>query len=156
MALYSNPYYHVAIPIVLAVAMNAWIYSIGLNKYSDREKPNPLIPPGYIIATIWTVLFGLMGYTHYLLGNPYSLASMSIVVLITFSILYPVFTGLRKKSGLLLNLVALILSFTSAILVYKESVYAFYWLIPLLAWTIYVNAAFVIECSDTAVPLRRK
>jgi len=49
----------------------------------------------------------------------------------------------------LLNLVALVLSFSVSLLVIQESVYAFYWLIPLLAWTIYVNAAFVITCANT-------
>ena len=143
----SNPLYHVSIPILLAVAMNGWIYSVGLNKYSKTEKQSPLIPPGYIIAIIWTLLFGLMGYTHYLLGNANSVASWSLVGLVGFCLLYPLITGLRVKSGLLMNLAALVLSFVVALLVIKESVYAFYWLIPLLAWTIYVNAVFVIECS---------
>jgi tryptophan-rich sensory protein len=143
----SNPLYHVSIPILLAVTMNGWIYSVGLNKYSKNERQSPLIPPGYVIAVIWTVLFGLMGYTHYLLGNANSRASWSLVGLIGFCLLYPIITGLRVKSGLLMNLVSLVLSFVVALLVIKESVYAFYWLIPLLAWTIYVNAVFVIECS---------
>jgi tryptophan-rich sensory protein len=135
--------------------MNGWIYSIGLNKYPKSERPNPLIPPGYVIAVIWTVLFGLMGYTHFLLKNANSLASWGIVVLIVFCLLYPLITGLRVKSGLLMNLASLILSFGVALLVIQESVYAFYWLIPLLAWTIYVNAAFVIECSGQMIPLKR-
>jgi tryptophan-rich sensory protein len=144
----SNPYYHVLIPILLAVAMNGWIYAIGLNKYSNRDRANPFIPPGYIIAVIWTVLFGLMGYTHFLLHNPNSVASWSLVGLIAFCLAYPLITGLRVKSGLLLNLVALVLSFVVSMLVLKESVYAFYWLVPLLLWTVYVNAAFVIQCSN--------
>lgn len=143
----SNPVYHVSVPILLAVLTNGWIYSIGLNKYPKSERRNPLIPPGYVIAVIWTILFGLMGYTHYLLGNSNSVASWALVGLLGFCLLYPFITGLRVKSGLLLNLVSLVLSFVVALLVIKESVYAFYWLIPLLLWTIYVNAAFVIECA---------
>ena len=141
-------YYHVFVPIFLALAMNGWIYAIGLNKYSQRDTENPLIPSGYIIAIIWTILFGLMGYTHYLLHNANSVASWSLVGLIGFCLAYPLITGLQVKSGLLLNLAALVLSFVVSMLVLKESVYAFYWLIPLLVWTIYVNAAFVIQCSN--------
>jgi tryptophan-rich sensory protein len=151
----SNPVYHVLVPILLTFAMNGWIYSIGLNKYPKSERRNPLIPPGYVIAVIWTILFGLMGYTHYLLGNFRSVASWSLVGLLGFCLAYPLITGLRVKSGLLLNLVALVLSFIVALLVIQESVYAFYWLIPLLAWTIYVNAAFVIQCSGQMPPLKR-
>lgn len=143
----SNPAYHVLVPILLAVVMNGWIYSVGLNKYSKSERKNPLIPPGYVIAVIWTFLFGLMGYTHYLLGNFRSVASWALVGLIGFCLSYPLITGLRANSGLLMNLAALVLSFIVALLVIQESVYAFYWLIPLLAWTIYVNAVFVIECA---------
>jgi tryptophan-rich sensory protein len=144
----SNPLVHVLIPIVLAFAMNGWIYYVGLNKYSKSERSNPYIPPGYVIAVIWTLLFGLMGYTHYLLGNANSAASLAIVALIAFCLAYPLLTGLREKSGLLLNLMALVLSFSVSLLVIQESVYAFYWLIPLLLWTIYVNAAFVITCAS--------
>jgi tryptophan-rich sensory protein len=143
----SNPAYHVLVPILLAVVMNGWIYSVGLNKYSKSERKSPLIPPGYVIAVIWTLLFGLMGYTHYLLGNFRSVASLALVGLIGFCLAYPLITGLRVNSGLLMNLAALVLSFIVALLVIQESVYAFYWLIPLLAWTIYVNAVFVIECA---------
>jgi tryptophan-rich sensory protein len=143
-------FYHIFIPVISAIIMNGIIYTFGINKYTSKDKINPYIPPGYIIGIIWTVIFGLLGYAHYLLyklKNEISLASLSIVFLIIFCILYPFITGLKPKNGLLLNLITLILAFIVSIIVILESKYIFIYLIPLLIWASYVNIAFVIECS---------
>ena len=142
-------FYNIFIPIIAAIMMNGIIYTFGLNKQS--MKTNPLIPPGYIIGTIWIIILGLLGYVHYLiykLNNKITFTSLFIIFIILFCILYPIITGLKEKSGLLLNLITLILSFVLGLLVIIQSKYIFIYIIPFILWSIYVNAAFVIQCSE--------
>jgi len=140
--------YNILIPIIAAITMNGIIYTFGLNKQS--MKTNPLIPPGYVIGTIWIIILGLLGYVHYLiyrLNNKITFTSLFIIFIILFCISYPIITGLKEKSGLLLNLITLILSFVLGLLVIIQSKYIFIYIIPFILWSIYVNAAFVIQCS---------
>jgi len=141
--------YNILIPIIAAITMNGIIYTFGLNKQS--MKTNPLIPPGYVIGTIWIIILGLLGYVHYLiykLNNKITFTSLFIIFIILFCISYPIITGLKEKSGLLLNLITLILSFILGLLVIIQSKYIFIYIIPFILWSIYVNAAFVIQCSE--------
>jgi tryptophan-rich sensory protein len=142
---------HIFVPVVLAGISNGIIYGLGITQNKYQDKKNPYLPPGYVIGTIWMVLFGLLGYAHYLLysvNQRPTRASLSIVGLFLFCLAYPVFTGLRVKSGLLLNLVTLILAFVVSMLVLVESVSVVKWFIPLIAWATFVNVVFVVECSN--------
>jgi len=149
-----GPFYHILVPVLAAIIMNGIIYTFGMNKYSDKtekSKINPYIPPGYVIGTIWVIILGLLGYLHYLIYKKYesiTFTSLLIVFVILFCISYPLITGLRVKSGLLLNLITLILAFILALFVITESKYMFIYLIPLLVWASYVNIAFTIQCSE--------
>lgn len=148
------PLYHILVPVLAAIIMNGIIYTFGINKYSEKtekSKINPYIPPGYVIGTIWVIILGLLGYLHYLVYKKYeaiTFTSLLIVFVILFCISYPVITGLKVKSGLLLNLITLILAFILALFVITESKYMFIYLIPLLVWASYVNIAFTIQCSE--------
>lgn len=135
---------HVLAPILAATLMNGFIYGSRIRK--STSPMNAGIPPGYIVGAIWTLLFGLLGYTHYLLPDG-SNASWSIVGFIVFSLLYPLFTGLEVRRGLSWNLAALVFAFVVAILVAMESPKLLYYVMPLLAWVIYVNAVFVVDCA---------
>ena len=141
--------YSLLIPIIAAIFMNGIIYTFGINK--QLIKKNPLIPKGYIIGSIWIIILGLLGYVHYLLykiKNKITFTSLFTIFVILFCILYPLITGLKEKSGLLLNLITLILAFILGILVIIESKYIFIFILPLIIWTSYVNFAYVIECSN--------
>lgn len=146
-----GPLYHILVPVLAAIIMNGIIYTFGINKYSEKNKINPYIPPGYVIGTIWVIILGLLGYLHYLIYKKYeaiTFTSLLILFVILFCISYPLITGLRVKSGLLLNLITLILAFILALFVITESKYMFIYLIPLLVWASYVNIAFTIQCSE--------
>jgi tryptophan-rich sensory protein len=146
-----GPLYHILVPVLAAIIMNGIIYTFGINKYSEKNKINPYIPPGYVIGTIWVIILGLLGYLHYLIYKKYeaiTFTSLLIVFVILFCISYPLITGLKVKSGLLLNLITLILAFILALFVITESKYMFIYLIPLLVWASYVNIAFTIQCAE--------
>ena len=151
MIMLNKPFIHIFFPIMLAIIVNSIIYSFGINNQVEKSKEyNKLLPPGYIIGFIWIIIFGLLGYAHYLiymLKNGVSFASLSIVFMLLFSISYPFLTGLKFKSGLILNLITLILSFILGIIIIIESKYIFLYIIPLLLWASYVNIVDTIYCS---------
>jgi len=148
--------YHILIPILLALFMNGFIYMFQINKIENIDKKGDIykkmLPPGYIIGIIWVIIFGLLGYTHYLIleqnNNKITITSLFIVFVIIYSLAYPLLTNLRVKSGLLLNLIALILAFILGILIIKQSMYAFLFVIPLIIWASYVNIVDTIQCSE--------
>ena len=150
----NNPLYHVLIPVLLALSMNSFIYLFGINKKDEQKQNNQyfkLLPPGYVIGIVWTIIFGLLGYAHYLmykLKDRISIGSVSIVLVIIFCLLYPVITLLKFKYGLLLNLITLIISFVLGIIIILESKYIFLYIIPFIVWASYVNIVDTLICSD--------
>jgi tryptophan-rich sensory protein len=153
----EKPIYHILIPILLAIFMNGIIYTFKINNNSIKENDpkyslyKKMLPSGYIIGIIWTIIFGLLGYSHYLLhniNNKITFSSMYVLFLILYCLFYPIITGLNVKSGLLLNLITLILSFILGLIVINQSKYIFIYIIPLIIWTSYVNIVDVIQCSN--------
>jgi len=138
----QSPYFHIFLPIILATLMN---YVIFMNEWNGRiGKVNPYLPPGPIIGLIWTIIFGLLGYAHFILySNKLWIASRSIIFLLLFCICYPLFTGGLSNLKIInvLNSVTLILSFIVSIIVFDASRTAFGYMIPLLVWASYVNLA---------------
>ena len=148
----ENPIVHIAFPIICAIIMNVIIYSFKWNvRTSEGKINNPLIPPGYIVGSVWIIIFGLLGYVHYLLykqNNGVSFVSISVVCFFIFCLLYPVLTsGLSKQNANMLNLLTLILSFSLAIVLVKTLPSTFKYIIPLLLWASYVNITDAIQCS---------
>ena len=131
-------YYHVLIPVFSAIVMNVIIYALGWNQNMKRDDD---LPPGYIIGTIWTVIFALLGYVHYrlyTLKNKTNYGSASVVLFILFSLAYP-----ALKNGYFLNFISLILSFVLSLIVMMYSRHIFLFMIPLLVWVSYVNLAMI-------------
>lgn len=167
-----SSFYHIIIPISIAIVANIIIYIFDINKKdsernseknSEKENTNSTedlsknefykkyIPPGYIIGIIWIIIFGLLGYAHYLLfvkhNGRITFSSLSIIFIIIFCLLYPFITGLKVKSGLLLNLISLILAFTLGIIIILESKFIFLFILPLILWTSFINIIDTLQCS---------
>ena len=120
--------------------------------HNNSFKYNSLLPPGWMIGLIWTIIFGFLGYAQYLVmkdNNKWTLGSIAIIVVAVFCLLYPVliYLGARgdpdkyEKYARLINLLALILAFVLGLLVIRESEGAFLFLLPLIVWASYVNLA---------------
>lgn len=129
-----SKYQEIFFPISLAIIVNLLIYALGIVPSNPKNK---MIPPGYIVGSIWVVLFGLLGYIHYLLGNDYSYASVSIYVFIGYSLSYPFLTRLENID--IFNKMAWVLAFLCSLLLYYENRELIPYIIPLLAWVTYVN-----------------
>jgi tryptophan-rich sensory protein len=154
--------YHIMIPIILALLTNGIIYFIGLNKENKENKENKdkdnkdkdiqkYLPKGYIVGIIWIIIFGLLGYAHYLIFTKnekrITFSSLSIIFVLIYCLLYPFITKFNFKSGLLLNIISLILAFTLGIIIILESKFIFLFIIPLIVWSSYVNIISAIVCS---------
>lgn len=141
-------FFHIFTPVALGIFMNFIIYSFQINRSSVKiQNKNPLIPPGYIIGTIWVILLGCMGMAHYILSITTSrlpfyrnYAILCLDFLIGFSILYPIITGLKNNQSFFL-LLSLAITLLTSLVVKFYSITAFYYLIPLILWVIYVNVA---------------
>jgi hypothetical protein len=134
--------YCIGIPIILALILNLIIYIFKLNKNEEKDI-NP-----YIIGTIWTVLFGILGYVYYLLyelNKSINIGSISIIILLLYSLSYPFLIYINKDNILLYNMICLILSFIVSLIVLSYSKYIFIYLIPLLLWINYINIVFIIK-----------
>jgi tryptophan-rich sensory protein len=120
----------------LAIMINVIIY----NKQIAKIQKSKYLPPGYIVGTIWTLLFGLLGYIISRLQNYTSVASISIYIFVVFSVLYPFITKLSPGSlSDMFNKLAFLLACSICYLVYKENPGVTLYLLPLLFWMVYVN-----------------
>ena len=139
--------YHIFIPVLVALIMNGIIYIFKLNK-DNKELENYFIPKGYIIGIIWTLIFALLGYVHYLLytiDNKINIGSISVIILMLLYLLYPLIIAFKKKYFKLVNLISLILGYIVSLIILGYSKYIFIYMIPLLVWISYVNVVYLIE-----------
>ena len=150
--------------ICLIVNIVSWYFRMWNTKGMEYSKygHNKLLPPGFLIGLIWPVIFGFFGYAHYLTysankskehpnGN-HSVASVSIIVYAVYCLLYPFLVnnyapGFEHRARIL-NFFALIFAFIVGILVLQKSQTAFYYIIPVIVWTGYVNLADYIYINQ--------
>jgi len=125
---------HIFLPIVAASIMNLVIYLQGWNK--QKKTVNPYLPPGYVIAIVWTILLGLLGYAHYLVYPSY--ASWIIVAAIIYCLLYPILV-MQNISESALNFLALVIALVVCVSSYTQKSVTIYLTIPFVAWSLYVN-----------------
>ena len=132
---------HVLIPVLLACALNAYIYMKGWNTADSKETiaKNPLLPSGYVIAIVWIIILALLGYAHFLTYPEYS--SWIIVLAIVYCLLYPFLTLGMKSKLAIFNGIALLLAIIVTATCYSTIIESTLYTIPFLLWTVYVNIA---------------
>ena len=133
---------HVLVPIMTACILNAYIYIRGWDSQSYKSRTlqpgNKYLPPGYIIAIVWIIILGLLGYTHYLVYP--SAASYTIIFAILYCLAYPFLTsGLQASKADVYNALSFIIATIVFIMVYMQKHEAFVYVIPFVLWTSYVN-----------------
>jgi tryptophan-rich sensory protein len=150
--MYNRQIYHILTPIGLGLVMNFMIFYFNIGRMANRKPTkNPWIPPGYVIGTVWMILLGCMGMAHYLLSSSSRSSTASdeqkrsygiyaVDFLILFSILYPLLTGLKNNDYFFLSL-SLLITLSVSLVVKMYSLKAFYYLLPVVGWVVYVNLA---------------
>ncbi len=143
----ENREYHISIPIIIALFLN---YIILSRNWDNKYKNKGLLPKGYLVGIIWIFIFMLLGNAHYILykKNKISIASIFLILVLLYCISYPIITQLNQKKGKIMNTISLILSSILMLLVFNESIEAFYYTIPLFIWTSFVNYSDSIVCSN--------
>ena len=75
----DRPYIHILAPMIFAIITNGLVFSRRGKDFKETKIIYKYIPPGYIVGSVWIILFGFLGYAHYLLyklDNGISIASM--------------------------------------------------------------------------------
>lgn len=132
---------HIFLPIIAAGIINLIIYLQEWNKEkSNNTNANKNLPPGYVIAIVWTIILGLLGYAHYLVYPSY--ASYIILLAIIYCLLYPIIVinpNVKNVYDNLFNFIALVLALLVCILAYKRKSSTLLLTLPFVIWTLYVN-----------------
>jgi tryptophan-rich sensory protein len=149
---------HIVLPVVAALVINGVVYAKGWNtKQNPSDLKNRFLPPGWVIAVVWILLFALMGYSHYLVysdhcslqNNGYgkTIVSIGIVGMMIYCLAYPFLTGLQQNSTYtkVLNLSTLVSAGKIAIITAYYCPVAAPYLYPLFIWASWVNFAQLME-----------
>ncbi len=141
-------YKFILAPILLAIFVNIIIFVFGINN-SSKNINNKFSKYGYIIGIIWTIIFGFIGYTYYLLykeSNKYfTPGTITIILYIIFALSYPFITARFIKLTGILNIISLLFACILTIIVVneywmkKKSFKILFYLLPLLLWLLFVN-----------------
>lgn len=150
-------YKFILAPILLAIFCNIILYALGWSN-KKNVKPatenNKFSKYGYIIGIIWTIIFGFIGYTYYLLykeSNKYfTPATIAIILYLIFSLSYPFTTSRFTQFTDILNVISLLLACILIIIVgyeywigsNKKSLKIVLYLMPLFLWLLFVNIIF--------------
>lgn len=140
----------VATPVLAALASNAIIALKGWGRKATKASQQRMrgLPPGWVIGTVWVLIFGLLGWVWFLVwGSP--LAHAAVVALILYCLAYPLATGGLRNGTVakVLNVLALVFSFTTALVTQRALPKTVWFLTPILAWTAYVNMVQAVNCS---------
>ena len=151
---------------LVCLAVNIFMYLIGWYGYGKRGMyaRNRYLPPGFLIGFVWIGIFATLGYAFYLAytGDPnvnatgkvmnpkkWNRACYLIVVVAVYCLAYPILTMFVPEKYIpLLNLIALFMAAALSIVVMSECLAAFWYTLPLLVWTAYVNFADVMQYGD--------
>lgn len=137
---------NVGLLLAVTIAVNGFLFGIGWARASGRQMP--MIPPGWAVGMIWTVLLGLMGAARwaYVRGSgdtgwrswtPYMLGALCIA--------YPFYTsGLQRNDAafwgtVVTLLVAVLVMFTLR----RAGPRAPWLLVPTAIWGGYVLSVMI-------------
>jgi tryptophan-rich sensory protein len=159
-----SSWYFILIFSAIALVVNILMYYIGVYGAGKRKGVyayNKYLPPGFMIGIIWIVIFGCLGYSFYLsyVGDPdllynkefprkWSQATILTIVVASYCLLYPFLTiVVDEKYYQLLNFIALVMAYALGIVVIQEYVAAFWYVLPLIAWTTYICFSDIMQGS---------
>lgn len=143
----ENKELHLLVPVVIALILN---YIINVNKW-NKSKKKGILPPGPVVGIIWIIVLLSLGNAHYLLykKNNVTFGSLYLIGVMLYCISYPLVTKLDRKKGLIMNVIAFILTSILLVVVYRESSKAFIYILPLFIWISFVNYSDALVCSSS-------
>ena len=137
-------YVLVALFIGITFIINTYLFS---HNITGKQINKPLLPPSYIIATIWTILIGLMAYAQWLVMKnkmtSHSWKVWLIPLLFLYCILYPFYTfGFRNKKMVdLANVFTILFSGFVAWSIYDITQIGSYFIFMTTIWSAFATYA---------------
>jgi translocator protein len=143
---YTSLFLNITMAVALCLAINAVIFGSGWDA-SDTDAQIWFAPPGYVVGTVWVILFGLIGAARYLLnasGEAAKGAKNWLVILLLFCLAYPIYTiGFNSELiGFFGNLATIALTIFVFIKTRKFSKSAALLLVPIVLWVSF--ATFIV------------
>lgn len=131
----------VGLPLVL----NGLIFGLGWNRAGGMQVG---LPPGWVVGSLWVVLFAGMGTARWLLlraarGREEQRRAEWVSLLAFLCLLYPLYTaGLRDdRVGLVGNVLTAVVAVAVAVFAWKRVRAAGVWLAAVCAWLVYAAGA---------------
>ena len=153
MAEYGSLYTLLGLFIGITIIVNVYLFS-SKKSYVSNSIRYRLLPPSYIIATVWTILIGLMAYSQWLVynqikdgrdkkGRKGNWKLYLIPVLFIYCVLYPFYTmGFRNKKIIdFANVLTIILSGFIAWSIYDITHLGSYMIFLTTIWSTYATIA---------------
>lgn len=140
---------NVTIAVILCLVINSIIFGIGWDG-GDESINIWFAPPGYVVGTVWVILFGLIGASRYLLNSAGEWAKGTkalLVGLLLFCLAYPIYTiGFNSEFiGLLGNIATILFTVFAMYRTWKFSRAAAYLLSPIVLWVTFATILVLAE-----------
>jgi tryptophan-rich sensory protein len=131
---------NLAVFVLLPVALNGVIFGLGWNRPSG---PEPGIPPGWVVGSLWVVLFAAMGVARWLLLRVGRGGAEGVSLLAFLCLLYPLYTaGLSNdRVGLVGNVVTAVVGVVVGVAAGLRSRVAGGCVAAVCAWLMYAAGA---------------
>jgi tryptophan-rich sensory protein len=131
---------NLAVFVLLPVALNGVIFGLGWNRPSG---PEPGIPPGWVVGSLWVVLFAAMGVARWLLLRVGRGGAEGVSLLAFLCLLYPLYTaGLSNdRVGLVGNVVTAVVGVVVGVAAGLRSRVAGGCVATVCAWLMYAAGA---------------
>jgi len=124
------------------LVLNGIIFGLG---WDVSTPPSPYLPPGWVVGSIWVVLFIAMAIARWLLVRAHTIAAARdarlVVLLGTLCLIYPLYTvGLSSQSiGLAGAIVTALIAVWVAVRIARSSPAASALTGLLIAWLVYAS-----------------
>jgi tryptophan-rich sensory protein len=134
---------NVAVLLGVTIAINGFLFAVGWAGAATDARRMPMIPPGWMVGLIWTVLLALMGAARWLyvrITGDSGWRSWSPFVLAAVCIAYPFYTnGLQPGAPAFWGTVLTIVATLATIFVLRTRDWRSPWLLlPTACWGGYV------------------
>jgi tryptophan-rich sensory protein len=134
--------------ILVALTLGIIVFGLVLGFGGDHRAAEPdslwLWLPGWVIALVWVVLLAFLGASRWLL-NSYTIIGAGqarglLTLLILVCVCWPLHSLLPGSLTVALaaNIITLLLTATAILLVRPASPDAFYLLVPVVAWLLFI------------------
>ena len=136
---------NLAVFVGLPLVLNGLIFGLGWNRASG---PQSGLPPGWVVGSLWVVLFAGMGTARWLLlraarGLEEQRRAEWVSLLAFLCLLYPLYTVGLSDDGVELvgNAITAVVGIAVAVFAWRRVRAAGVWLVAVCAWLLYAAGA---------------